>query len=535
MERINIIGAGLAGLSAAITLAKSGFHCALISTQASERAQSVMAEGGINAALNTMGEQDAPEEHFSDTMKGGVFLADPNAVSGLTRSAPEIVNWLHEIGVPFQFENGHIIQRNFGGQKKKRTAYAKSSTGKVIMTALTDESRRYEAAGLIERYSHHTALDIVTSGGSCAGAVVRDVYTGEVHMFPGKVITANGGLNGFFPGQTTGTTQNTGDLAAALFTRGVEFADLEFIQYHPTTAQIQGKRMLISEAARGEGGRLFIERSGSRWYFMEELYPELGNLMPRDVVSREMYKVIHDPACGDQVYLDMTGIPQQTWKHKLSDLRTEIIDYLSVDPVREPVAVSPGIHFFMGGIFVSEQHETSLPGLYAAGECACQYHGANRLGGNSMLGAIYGGRIAAQSAMAAPAVYAECPDHVPAEYEELSECSPQTAAELCDILLSGLGIIRDEGSISAAVEKLDNRVFSGELSQCERRRFQLGRAMLISALERRESRGAHTRSDFPERSDEEFRRTTIALCDHGRIVIKMRDIPERRADVEVHA
>lgn len=531
MERVNIIGAGLAGLSAAITLAQSGTGCALISSQASERAQSVMAEGGINAALNVMGEQDAPEEHFNDTMKGGVFLADPNAVSGLTSAAPEIVNWLHSIGVPFQFENGHIVQRNFGGQKKKRTAYARSSTGKAVMTALIDEARKYEAAGLITRYSHHTAEDIVISGGACAGSAVRDVFTGKTEVFPGMTILACGGLNGFFPGQTTGTTQNTGDLAAALFSRGVEFANLEFIQYHPTTVQIQGKRMLISEAARGEGGRLFTERRGSRWYFMEELYPELGNLMPRDVVSREMYKVLHDPECGGQVFLDMTGIPPQTWKHRLSDLRAEIMDYLGTDPVKEPVAVSPGIHFFMGGIYVNESHGSSLPGLYAAGECACQYHGANRLGGNSMLGAVYGGKTAAQSVLRSAGTFV-----APAVITEVVRGAGSVRemdAELCRVLLSGLGIIRDGAQIRSALAELE-RLDSAAVTQTAHERILLGKAMLMSALERRESRGAHTRSDFPERNDGEFRRTTVARCVDGDISVEMRDIPQRRAEDGLH-
>lgn len=532
MERVNIIGAGLAGLSAAITLAKSGKPCALISSQASERAQSVMAEGGINAALDVMGEHDTTAEHFSDTMKGGVFLADPNAVAGLTDGAPGIVNWLHEIGVPFQFENGQMIQRNFGGQKKKRTAYAKSSTGKAIMTALIDEARKYESVGIIERFSHHTAVDISVCSGHCTGAVICDVFTGKTEIFPGTVILANGGLNGFFPGQTTGTTQNTGDLAAALFARGMEFADLEFIQYHPTTVQIHGKRMLISEAARGEGGRLFTERSGSRWYFMEELYPELGNLMPRDVISREMFKVIHDPECGGQAYLDMTGLPQETWKHKLSDLRAEIIDYLGIDPVEKPVAVSPGIHFFMGGIYVNEKHETSIPGVYAAGECACQYHGANRLGGNSMLGALYGGRIAAQNALTAPGS-SETAKEIQADYVR-EQARPSAAKELCDILLSGLGIIRSEKDITSAIAELE-KTLTSSVSKPECDRILLGKAMLMSALERRESRGAHTRSDFPQRDDEKFQRTTVACIKNGSISIEMRSIPKRRTEDAVHA
>lgn len=532
MERINIIGAGLAGLSAAITLARAGKPCALISSQVSERAQSVMAEGGINAALDVMGEHDTTAEHFSDTMKGGVFLADPNAVAGLTEGAPGIVRWLHEIGVPFQLENGHIIQRNFGGQKKKRTAYAKSSTGKAIMTALIDETRKYEVSGLIERFSHHTAVDISVCSAGCSGTVVRDVFTGKTELFPGKVILANGGLNGFFPGQTTGTTQNTGGLAAALFARGMEFADLEFIQYHPTTVQIHGKRMLISEAARGEGGRLFTERSGKRWYFMEELYPELGNLMPRDVVSREMFKVMHNPECGGQVYIDMTGLPQQTWKHKLSDLRTEIIDYLGVDPAEEPVAVSPGIHFFMGGIYVNEKHETSIPGVYAAGECACQYHGANRLGGNSMLGALYGGMTAAQSALTAPELSGTA-ERIQWDCVDEQE-RPSAAYELCDILLYGLGIIRSEEKIAAAIAELE-KALTFPIPKPEHDRMLLGKAMLMSALERRESRGAHTRSDFQQRDDEKFQRTTVACLKNGDISIEMRSIPKRRAENEVHA
>lgn len=265
---------------------------------------------------------------------------------------------------------------------------------------------------------------------------------------------------------------------------------------------------------------------------MEELYPELGNLMPRDVVSREMFKVMHNPECGGQVYLDMTGLPQRTWKHKLSDLRTEIIDYLGVDPADEPVAVSPGIHFFMGGIYVNEKHETSIPGVYAAGECACQYHGANRLGGNSMLGALYGGMTAAQSALTAhelsgtaERIQWDCID----EQER-----PSAAYELCDILLSGLGIIRSEEKIAAAIAELE-KTLASSIPKPEHDRMLLGKAMLMSALERRESRGAHTRSDFPQRDDEKFQRTTVACLKNGDISIEMRSIPKRRAENEVHA
>ncbi len=511
MERINIIGAGLAGLSAAVTLAEKGFQSTLISLQPSERAQSVMAEGGINGASNTMGENDSPAEHAADTLRAGVDLADPEAVRGLAEHAPEIHQWLMRLGAPLHRRDGRLILRNFGGQKKKRTAYAQSSTGKVLMTALIDECRKYETSGMVQRLSHHEFLSLILRDKCCGGVCIRDSYTGDFLALTGPVIFAAGGLNGFFPGMTTGTTANSGDAAAILFSQGAAFANLEFIQYHPTTVQIPGKRMLISEAARGEGGRLFITRNGSPWYFMEEKYPELGNLMPRDVVSREMFYVTQET--GEQVYLDLRGISKNTWKEKLSDLREEIQYYLAIDPAKQPVPVSPGIHYFMGGIHIDRLHHTSYSGLYAAGECACQYHGANRLGGNSTLGAIYGGMVAADTAAA---------EH-DKDYPEVKECnepqrpapSPVHARKLCEILCGGLGILRDEDGLNQALNRLEELPDSGNPTDEMRR--MLAKAMLLSARERRESRGAHVRTDYPQRDDEHFRRTTVVTLQNGKI------------------
>ncbi|MBR0104017.1 MAG: FAD-binding protein, partial [Firmicutes bacterium] len=358
-------------------------------------------------------------------------------------------------------------------------------------------------------------------------------YTDEVQYLSGPVIIACGGLNGFFPEFTTGTVANTGDLAAELFSEGVEFANLEFIQYHPTTVAIPGKRMLISEAARGEGGRLFIERSGKKWYFMEELYPELGNLMPRDVISREMTRVLARDDCEGPVCLDMTGISKKTWEKKLSDLREEIREYLSIDPAKEPVSVYPGIHFFMGGIRVDEEHKTSMENLFAAGECACQYHGANRLGGNSMLGAIYGGRIAAQSAMKLEHEnYEEKPSyHISAEEKQEFYVSPKSAAELKGILADSLGIIRTGNDLNKGIERIDNLLKDNNLTAMEKKRILLGKAMILSALAREESRGAHFREDYPE-TDEAYRKTTVSRMGDG-IEIYFRDIPERRESHEI--
>jgi len=533
MERINIIGAGLAGLSAAITLSGQGYVCNLISMFPSERAQSVLAEGGINAALDTMGENDTVEEHFADTMKGGVYLSDPNAVEGMTSKAPETVKWLLRLGVPFNISDGKLVLRSFGGQKKKRTAYAKSSSGKIITSALIDEARKYECAGNIVRFPHHEVTRIVLDDDKkiCKGVEMVDLYTDEKYFCPGQVILATGGMNGIFPEKTTGTVHNTGDLISSAFCDGIKLANIEFIQYHPTTVGIPGKRMLISEAARGEGGRLFVMRDGRRWYFMEELYPELGNLMPRDVISREMVKLGARGDCDKQVYLDMTGISKEVWDAKLSDLREEIIDYLHIDPAIGPVAVEPGIHFFMGGYRVNEDHSTDIEHLHAAGEAACQYHGANRLGGNSLLGAVYGGRVAALSAVAHPTGNSEEPrsiGRITDAERSAREVSALRTYELRDILLDGLGIIRDGESITRALSRIDALLTDDSLTEAERKRAMLGKAMLMAADARKESRGSHCRSDYPERDDERFRKTTVCEYKNGEITVQLADIPERR-------
>ena len=283
----------------------------------------------------------------------------------------------------------------------------------------------------------------------------------------------------------------------------------------------------MTEAARGEGGRLFIERNGERWYFMEEKYPELGNLMPRDVVAREMFFVRQQPEAGGQVYLDMTALPEDTWAHKLSDLRAELMNYLGTDPKHTPVPVHEGIHYFMGGIAVDAQHRAGRNGLYAAGECACQYHGANRLGGNSMLGAVYGGKIAAGTLMR------EYPDSGAAEYGEaviddtFSELSPVVSERMGAVLIGAMGIVRSEHRLENALDELSVLEREYRLNDIDRARMLLARAMLLSALERRESRGAHFREDYPEQ-DEAYRKTLRASAADGSVSLRFEDIPDRR-------
>ena len=522
---INIIGAGLAGLSAALTLAEQNIPCNLVSYAPSERSQSVMAEGGINAALDTAGEHDTIEEHYADTIKGGVYLADENAVWGLCSHAPEIVTKLDRLGVPFSHNDKGIVQRYFGGQKKKRTAYVKASTGKMLVTALIDEVRKYEVKGLITRYPRHRFVQLMLDNGACQGVQIADRFTGEPIALSGAVIIACGGMAGLFDGMTTGSTHNTSDAAATLFAQGVELSNLEFVQYHPTTIGISGKRLLISEAARGEGGRLFVRRNGEPWYFMEEKYPELKNLMPRDVVSAEMVAVTSRDDCEDQVYLDMTGIDKKVWKTRLSDLRDQCVHYIAVDPMKEPIPVSPGIHYFMGGIRVDENHRTNIKNLYAAGECACQYHGANRLGGNSLLGAIYGGRVAAESVMKN---HIEETD-IDVQDTTYSEVSPLLAERISTILYRALPIMRNEADMKVAQQEL-NAMLTPDLNEAENRRLYLALAMVQSAIDRKESRGAHKRVDYPERDDKNFRKQSVVCFDGGQITLTLRDIPERRSE-----
>ena len=547
---VNIIGAGLAGLSAAITLAGKGIGCNLISNFPSERAQSVMAEGGINGALDTMGEGDNVENHFTDTMRAGGEIADEAMVQGLTEAAPGIIRYLRKIGVPFNLKENKIQQRNFGGQKKKRTAYAKSSTGKVIMTALIDEARKYETMGLIKRYSHHEflRLRLENGGKECKGVEIRDNYTGKSYYLEGIVILASGGPAGVFVGVTTGTTANTGDVTAKVFAQGVRLSNLEMIQYHPTTVEIADKVCLVSEAARGEGGRLFIYRGDEKYYFMEEKYPEFKNLMPRDVVSREMYFVSRDNG-GAQVYLDMTELPKEVWKERLPDLREEIIHYLGIDPKNEPIPVRPGIHYFMGGIDVDIDHKTNVENLFAAGEACSAYHGANRLGGNSLLGAIYGGRKAAESAAKTVVgldslsnttegvtraiekpLYTtkvvtnqveknRMPLEIEAYNEEYEDARESFIIEVRDILLSSLGIVRNETLLNEGIAALDKLALR-QLNEREKERLTLAKALILSALCRKESRGANFREDYPDRNDE-FKGLTKAHLNEGNINIEI--------------
>lgn len=529
MKKAVIIGSGIAGLSCAISLAEKGIKSVVASPFPPERSQSVMAAGGINAVELTGG-PDSVEMHIQDTLAGGRYIAGRNAVTSLCKAAPSIVEQLERRGTVFTRDaDGSVSRRAFGGQSYPRTCYCGASTGKQIVTALVMECRKYEALGLIERRTWTDFHSALIRDGVCCGALLFNESGFELYPeYADALVIAAGGQNALF-GKTTGSMACDGYTAGKLFMQGAELKNLEFIQYHPTTMETPQKRMLISEAARGEGGRLFYEDNGRRVYFLEDKYGEKGNLMPRDIVSREI------ESAGRQVYLDVSFLGSDIIMDRIPEIHELCMKYRGIDITREPVPVSPSVHFFMGGLAVDLNHETNIRNLYAAGECASIYHGANRLGGNSLLAAIYGGQKAAESVAGR--------DSMVTHHSFDSYVQDETAKLMSDLgsesrfpvmyirdmaaqnLKEDLGIVRDEKRLRKGIEDADfyldiadkinydssvlpyfNYSLTGILT--------LARAVLVSADARHESRGAHFRSDYPE-ENRELQAASVISYDNG--------------------
>ena len=539
-NKIIIIGAGAAGLSAALELAKNQVPCILVSDMPSERAQSVMAEGGINAAWAHP--EDSPKLHAQETFQAGRYIADASAVYKMTETAPEIIEALFAAGMNFTLdEDKKPDVRAFGGQSVKRTYYAAANTGKQLMHTLIAQVRRYEAENMVERLNGWLFLKLLCRDGQACGCELMNAITQEKKKFYGKIIIASGGLNGMF-GNATGSVKNTGAVSANLFVNGVQFANGEFIQYHPTTVKLHGKNMLITEAVRGEGGRLYTLENDKPYYFMEEKYPKLGNLMPRDVIAKEEYLLMQQ---GKKIYLDMRHLSKDVCENKLKGVIEDCKHFFGIDPQETPIPVTPGIHYFMGGIWVDKAHRTSVRYLYAAGECACQYHGANRLGGNSLLGALYGGMVAARSAMEDKySVDAETFDEDRKMTEDiLTENVPggyvRGVVRMQSILQKGLNVFRDEAILRDCISQIENLYEELEntcdmtASEAENRSLAesclLGKAMLMSADARKESRGAHQRTDYPQENDT-YKMQTIATFKDDDICIEFRKAGDEHED-----
>lgn len=547
MKKILIVGSGIAGLSCAIHCAEAGMEVTLVSPFPSERAQSVLAAGGINAVLKEG--NDSIQSHIEDTLRGGLDMAGENAVRGLCESAPCIIEWLEKLGTVFSVESdGTVARRSFGGQSHARTCYCGSSTGKQIVSALVMESRRYEGLGQIHRLLWRDFYSALILDGVCYGAILYNESTQKTEIIRADyVVIATGGQNALF-GRTTGSTLCDGYASGKLFMQGVELKNLEFIQYHPTTLQTDQKKMLISEAVRGEGGRLYYMDAGQRVYFMEQKYGERGNLMPRDVVSRCIEET------GRDVYLDISFLEERVIKKRLPEVYELCLKYRGIDITKESIPVEPSVHFFMGGIAVKNNHETNIQNLYAIGECASIYHGANRLGGNSLLAAIYSGKVAA-SDMAErtgsttgseqdvgsrktarlpdfQSEFDQSMDHLARLRESKSSFPVMYIRDmLAECMQDNLGIVRSEDRLLEGVRDItyylsiadrinyDNSeliYFAYSLSGI----LTLAKATYMCALSRRESRGAHFRSDHPE-TDDTNAFATIISYDEGKYTTRL--------------
>jgi succinate dehydrogenase / fumarate reductase flavoprotein subunit len=429
--RFVVVGGGLAGLMTTLRLAEAGHEVDLFSVVPVKRSHSVCAQGGINGAVNTKGEGDHPDIHTRDTLRGGDFLAEQAPVKGMCYAAPGIISLFDRMGVTFnRTDEGMLDFRRFGGTLYARTAFAGATTGQQLLYALDEQVRRWEAEGRVHKFEHFEYLGMVKDGeGRCRGIVAVDLRSLEVKSFRADAVALCTGGNGLIFGRSTNSLTCTGSAASSAFQEGALLGNPEFIQVHPTAIPGEDKLRLISESVRGEGGRVWVpsdgkvdERTGKSrppkgepWYFLEAWYPKYGNLVPRDVASRELLYVCRTLKLGvdggDQVYLDVTHIPAQKLDAKLGGVLEIYEKFAGADPRKEPMRIFPAMHYTMGGLWVDykataqgnivagapENQSTNIPGLYAMGECEYQYHGANRLGANSLLSCVYAGMIGGPS------------------------------------------------------------------------------------------------------------------------------------------
>ncbi len=537
-----VIGGGLAGMRAAIEAAKEGLNVAIVSKVYPIRSHSVAAQGGINAALNV---EDAWKDHMFDTVKGSDYLADQDAVQVLTEEAPENILEIESMGGIFsRDEAGNIAQRPFGGAGFARTCYLSDRTGHSLIHVLYEQILKHGVFVYDEWY----VLKIAVDAGRAQGIIAYNLASGKLHRLHSKtVIMATGGYGRVFR-TTTNSLSSTGDGMGLALHAGLELMDMEFVQFHPTTLARSG--LLITEAARGEGGYL-LNSEGER--FMERYAPNAKELASRDVVSRAEQTEINEGRDIDGcVLLDIRHLGAEKIKERLAQIRDLSIKFAGVDPIDEPIPIKPGAHYSMGGIKTDTDGATSIIGLYAAGECACvSVHGANRLGGNSLLETIVFGRRAGRKASEF------CHNNTFAEFKDtfLQDSAMAVAAiltrtdgesvtrlrdELNDTMQSHCGVFRETKALKAGLEKvMELRERFKSISLTDRsglynmelpavlelgHMLEISGAILLGALKRTESRGAHSRIDYPERNDEEWLRHTMVSLKNGDYNLRYSDV-----------
>ncbi len=569
-QRTIVVGGGLAGLAATMKIAEQGMSVLLVSFLPVKRSHSVCAQGGINGAVNIKGEGDSPEIHFYDTVKGGDFLGHQPLCKDMCYHAPFIIYLLDRMGVPFnRTSEGNLDFRRFGGTLHHRTAFSGATTGQQLLYALDEQVRRYEVEGLVEKIEWHEYLGAVQDAdGKCVGAVIQNLRTGDIRAERGDAVVLATGGPGVVYGRSTNSVVCTGTATTSAYLQGAKYGNGEFIQIHPTAVPGRDKLRLMSESARGEGGRVWVPRKANdqrnpkeilaeeRLYFLEEKYPRFGNLVPRDVGAREIYDICVNQGLGIhgdmKVYLDLTHHSREFLDRRLGGILEIYEKFTGVDPREEPMEIFPAVHYSMGGIwtdytrtadgFIDHQSPrnqmTSMEGLYAAGEADYQYHGANRLGANSLLSCIYTGLMMGPGIVNYIKNQKESADDLPSSLFDQAQQQWQEKfnnikqmngtenpyklhAELSETMMSNVLIVRDNARLAATVAKIDEYDERWKEVECVDtsdwtnpvpsfvnqlyNMIQLSKVIAKGALLRDEFRGAHYKPEFEINQPSDFK------------------------------
>jgi succinate dehydrogenase / fumarate reductase flavoprotein subunit len=583
-KRVIVVGGGLAGLACTIKLAEEGVDVDLFSMIPVRRSHSVCAQGGINACNDIARQQGYSEwMHFDETALGGDFLADQPPVLEMCNWAPKIIDLLDRMGVPFnRTPEGQRALRLFGGSLFKRTFFAGATTGQQLLYALDEQTRRWEAEGRVNKYEFWEFLWPVLHDGHCVGIVAQDMRTMQIRAFRADAVVMATGGNGLVFGKSTMSVICTGGAVSRCYQTGARYGNPEMIQVHPTAIPGEDKCRLISESARGEGGRVWVPRKpgdtrhpnsipeDERYYFLEERYPKYGNIVPRDIATREIFEVCQQGlgvGGGNMVYLDLRDITKQIGRERVLNKLEGILEiyekFVGTDPLDEPMKIFPAVHYTMGGLWAGFQKDdktgglqrghpdnmmTNVPGLYAMGECSFAYHGANRLGANSLLSCIFDGLFGGPCVKnyatdVAPVAAADVPQGVfdavvRQETDKQNWLVNNTSGdenpyllwqEMGKAMTDNCTVVRYNDRLDKTIEQCQGwkeryrRVKLSDTGMWTNQNLSFARALkdmilaaeavLKGARQRDESRGAHFKPDFPNRDDERFLKATLATYD----------------------